>query len=225
MIRDFLNYNTFCPLCNSRLKLSLSTAKARFVEIEGDNLKIKFELNNFPFKRGVDKSKAILYINIDSGKIVVDSFDNNDKMYETSIPVYRVENLYKMINRNHQLHKGCPDCGKYGYSSGFIQIQLQDSGSFFPFNECVRSERMTLIKEVDSNIFSYEISNWFSTNASTVYFGRITKKELEELNSSGTISGLQYNPLALPGTMNLPILDLNSPEALVNKLEMLVVFH
>ncbi len=225
MIRQFLDYNQSCPLCKSNLKLSLSTAKARDAEIDGDNLKIQFDLNNFPFKRGIDKSKAILYINIDTGKIIVDTFNAGGDVHESSVPVSRISTLYKMLGRSHQLHKGCLGCGKYGYSSGFIQLQLSDSASYFPFNEIIRSERISVGKETATQAYSYEVCNYYSGKCSKVYFGRVSKAQYSEFMSKGTIDGLALNPLALPGTMDLPLLDFKDPAMLLSKLETLVIFH
>ena len=227
MIRQFLDYNQSCPLCDSKLKLSLSTAKARDAEIEGDNLKVQFDLNSVPFKfkKTTDKSKAILYINIDTGKLVVDMFNSSDEAHETSVPISRISAIYKMLGRSHQLHKGCIGCGKYGYSSGFIQLQLRNSASYFPFNEIIRSERIAVGKETATQAYSYEACNYYSGNSCKVYFGRVTKNEYKEFMSKGTIDGLVLNPLALSGTMDLPILDFKNPEALLNKLETLVIFH
>jgi hypothetical protein len=225
MIRQFLDYNQSCPLCDSKLKLSLSTAKARDAEIEGDNLKVQFDLNNFPYKKGTNKSKAILYINIDTGALIIDMFNSSDEVQETSVPVSRISTIYKMLGRSHQLHKGCLGCGKYGYSSGFIQLQLRDSASYFPFNEIIRSERISVGKETATQAYSYEVCNYYSGNSCKVYFGKVTKTEYKEFMSKGTIDGLALNPLAFPGTMDLPILDFKNPEALLNKLETLVIFH
>ncbi len=225
MIRKFLDYNQSCPLCNSSLKLSLSTAKARDAEIEGDNLKVQFDLNNFPFKRGADKSKALLYINIDTGKISVDTFNSNGEVHEEFVPINKVSNIYKMLGRSHQLHKGCSGCGKYGYSSGFIQLQLRDSASYFPFNEIIRTERISVGKETPTQAYSYEACNYYSGDTCKVYFGRVTKEEYKEFMSKGTIDGMVLNPLALPGAMDLPLLDFKNPELLLSKLETLVIFH
>lgn len=210
-LREFLNFREKCPFCNTGLSLCFNAIKSkRTIKITNNNIIITIPLRNIKKRTYV---YANVICNLDSNNISVD-FYNNTISYHSSIPIEYIKTISKLlIKTRNNIYKHCNNCKYYTYNSSPILFSKNSL-----YQASIQNEYFGLT-EIDNNMYkTYKIFNNFTTNSSTIIYGRS--------NSKSAIEWDQVSPYGYSKDQILKtgLILVNNQTNILDKLKTILIF-
>lgn len=112
-LREFIAYNSNCPICSSKVTFSLHSKRRQSVRYEDNRLIVLFPLE--AIKKGQSDFKVGYSFGLDDHSLRIEFYTKDEKRMEDQVPMFLIER-FRELNKNlgyYSWVKSCP-CDRYG---------------------------------------------------------------------------------------------------------------
>lgn len=210
-LRDFLNYRTNCPLCDSTMITYFHSRRQQSIKYEDGRLSVSFLLNAVGKKQ--TNYKGAYSFGMDDNSFRIEFYTKDDVHYYDRSPdflISRFKELHKNL-KDFRFFRDCKHCFAYRYVSSFFDFDYETSTI-----EHLRVSQENVILTHKMNDESYRIfrlNNSLLINESELTFWKSTTKahNLQSFETSGTV-------------FCLPLIPFVSKEKTIARLNDLIVY-
>ena len=217
-LKDFLNYRTECPICQSQLVITFHSQKRQAIKYEGTKLVIVFYMD--AITKNTNSYQVGYYIDTITNDFYIDFFArrNNEKL-DLSVPV-SVLNRFKDMNENlssYCIYKNCKNCRNYHYSSDYFLINLKTCNIG---DLSISKEYFGLIQLIgmDDGYKAYKLVNYYNNNTSLLVYGKINSEQYSQYYKEGIAA------IDMQNSIKTGIINFSNTKDIVDRLNKLLIF-
>lgn len=217
-LREWLNYQKNCPLCQAPLTTYLHSSRRQSVRWDEERMIVVYPLHDKKLSSDYNVGYAF---SLSSNQFGIEFYNKEGAVRVENSPFHLMDK-FKSLDRNLRHYKFyccCSSCQRYHYSSDVFRLDLKSS-TFYPESGLsVFSEYFGLIQvmEKDSKTL-YRIyrllNNYFNSSSQLIYWG--SNDPQETLWDKTVPYGAEF--------LDLPLIDFISPEETLSRIQKLLVF-